>query len=135
MTTTTNRPIPIPDERSAEFFAAAKQGRLLIKRCPRCSRFLAPQREICDACSNEALEWTQASGKGTLYSYVVMHQLLHPGFKDETPYNVAVVELDEGPRLTTNLVGVANSEIKAGARVEAAFEDVATMSQSPSSGR
>ncbi len=124
MTTTSNRPIPTVDERSAEFFKAAKQGRLLIKRCPRCGRNLAPQREICDGCMNEALEWAPASGKGSVYSFVVMHQLLNPAFKDEVPYNVAVVELDEGPRLTTSLVGVANSDIKVGARVEAVFEDV-----------
>lgn len=118
------RPIPVPDERSAEFFKAAKQGRLLIKRCPRCGRSLAPQREICDGCSNEALEWTPASGKGSIYSFVVMHQVLHPAFRDEVPYNVIVVELDEGPRLTSNLAGTANSEIRVGDRVEAVFEDL-----------
>ena len=124
MTTTTSRPIPIPDERSAEFFKAAQQGRLLIKRCPACGRNLAPQKEICDGCSNEALEWVQAAGTGSIYSFVVMHQLLHPAFKDEVPYNVIVVELDEGPRLTSNLVGAANNEIKVGQRVEAVFEEV-----------
>lgn len=118
------RPIPVPDERSAEFFKAAKQGRLLIKRCPRCGRSLAPQREICDGCSNEALEWTPASGKGSIYSFVVMHQVLHPAFRDEVPYNVIVVELDEGPRLTSNLVGTPNSDIRVGDRVEAVFEDL-----------
>jgi uncharacterized OB-fold protein len=120
----TNRPIPTPDERSAEFFRAAKEGRLLIKRCTNCGRNLAPQREACDACTSEALEWAQASGKGSVYSFVVMHQVLHPAFRDEGPYNVAVVELDEGPRIVTNLVGVANADIRAGARVEAVFEDL-----------
>jgi uncharacterized OB-fold protein len=116
--------MPTPDERSAEFFRAAKEGRLLIKRCTQCGRSLAPQREACDACTSEALEWAQASGKGTVYSFVVMHQMLHPAFRDEGPYNVAVVELEEGPRIVTNLVGIANGDIRAGMRVEAVFEDL-----------
>ncbi len=122
MTTTTNRPIPVPDERSAPFFAAAKEGRLLTKRCPACERYLAPQRETCDRCMSEALEWAPASGSGTIYSFVFMYQLLHPAFKDEVPYNVVVVELEEGPRLTSNMVGVADSEIRVGMAVEAVFE-------------
>jgi uncharacterized OB-fold protein len=124
MTTPNRRPVPVPDERSASFFQAAKEGRLLIKKCPSCSRFLAPQREICDSCGNEALEWTQASGRGTIYSFVIMHQLLHPAFRDEIPYNVIVVELEEGPRLTSNLVGTPNREIRVGLPVEAVFEEL-----------
>jgi uncharacterized OB-fold protein len=119
-----NRPVPTPEERSTEFFKAAKEGRLLIKRCAACGRFLAPQREMCDACSGERLEWVEASGRGTLYSFVVMHQILHPGFRDEGPYNVVMVELDEGPRIISNVVGTANSEIRAGMRVEAVFEEL-----------
>ena len=121
---TSNRPIPVPDARSAEFFRAARDGRLLLKRCKRCARMLAPQKEICDACLGEDLEWSPSAGKGSIYSFVVMHQLLNPAFKDEVPYNVIVVEMDEGPRLISNLVGTPNDEIRAGARVEAVFEDV-----------
>jgi uncharacterized OB-fold protein len=122
--TGTSRPIPVPDERSAPFFEAAKEGRLLIRRCLRCSRLLAPQREVCDACGGEALEWAPASGRGSLYSFVVMHQILHPGFRDEGPYNVAVVELEEGPRLTSNIVGTATSDLRVGQQVEVVFEDL-----------
>ena len=125
MTTTSNRPIPAPDERSAEFFGAAKEGRLLIKRCSDCRRYLAPQRDMCDACNSEKLEWAQASGKGMIYSFVVMHQILHPGFRDEGPYNVASIELEEGPRITSNIVGTPNGEIRVGMKVEAVFEDLA----------
>ncbi len=122
--TTSARPVPVPEERSAPFFAAAKEGRLLIKKCRRCRRHLAPQRETCDSCGGEDLEWAPASGKGTLHSFVIMHQLLHPAFKDEIPYNVIVVELEEGPRLTSNLLGTRNQEIKVGIRIEAVFEDL-----------
>jgi uncharacterized OB-fold protein len=125
MTTTSNRPIPAPDERSAEFFSAAKEGRLLIKRCSNCGRYMAPQRDICDACTSEKLEWAQASGKGTIYSFVIMHQILHPGFRDEGPYNVASIELEEGPRIISNIVGTPNGEIRVGMKVEAVFEELA----------
>ena len=114
MSATANRPIPAPDDRSAEFFKAAAEGRLLIKRCTSCGRVLAPQREICDGCSGEQLEWMQASGMGRVYSFVIMHQVLHPGFRDEGPYNVIVVELDEDPRITSNLVGTPSTTASPG---------------------
>jgi uncharacterized protein len=119
-----NRPIPTPDERSAPFFAAAKKGQLLIKKCAGCASYLAPQREMCYVCGGESLEWAPASGKGTIYSFVFMHQLLHGAFKDEIPYNVITVELEEGPRITSNLVGAADSDIKVGLPVEAVFEEL-----------
>lgn len=124
MTTYSTRPIPVPDDRSARFFEAAKQGQLLIKKCPSCGRYLAPQREICDVCGNEALDWAPASGKGTIYSFVHMHQMLHPAFRNEVPYNVIIVELEEGPRFTSNLVGTPDNEINVGLRVEAVFEEL-----------
>jgi uncharacterized OB-fold protein len=119
-----SRPIPSPDAATAEFFRAAKQGKLLIKHCPACDRNLLPQREQCPVCFSRGLEWREASGKGTIYSFVIQHQVLHPAFKDEVPFNIVVVELDEGPRFQSNVVGVDNSEIKVGARVEAVFEDL-----------
>jgi uncharacterized OB-fold protein len=122
--TATSRPIPVPDDRSSPFFAAAGKGQLLIKRCRGCGRSLAPQRETCDACASEALEWAPASGKGTLYSYVFMHQVLHPAFREEVPYNVIVVELDEGPRITSNLVGTPDDQMRVGMRLEAVFEQL-----------
>ena len=120
----TTRPIPCPDERSQPFFDAAKSRRLLIKRCESCSRYLAPDLENCDDCLSASLEWTEASGLGAVYSFVIMHQLTHPGFTDEVPYNIAYVELDEGPRLKTNIVGTPNESIEVGMRVRVTFEDL-----------
>ncbi len=122
--TSTARPVPVPDERSAAFFAAAKKGQLLLKKCRGCSHVLAPQRETCEYCFGEELEWVPASGKGILYSFVLMHQLLHPAFKDEVPYNVIVVELEEGPRIVSNMVGTPDEELRVGMPVEAVFEDL-----------
>jgi uncharacterized OB-fold protein len=68
--------------------------------------------------------WKPVSGKGTLFSFVVFHRPYHPGFKGDLPYNVSLVELDEGPRLLTNIVGIANDELRVGMSVEVVFDDV-----------
>jgi hypothetical protein len=122
--TTTRRPIPTPDERSAPFFAAAREGQLLIKRCSACGAWLAPQIEVCPGCLSEKLGWAGASGRGKVHSFVVMHQVLHPAFREEVPYNVAIIELEEGPRLTSNVVGIADGELRVGMAVEAVFEQL-----------
>jgi uncharacterized OB-fold protein len=102
------RPTPSPDEASRTFFDAAAQGKFLIKHCPACDRYLAPALDACDLCHSEAIEWREASGRATLYSFVVVHQAPHPGFADAVPYTVIVVELEEGPRINGSYRGSAN---------------------------
>lgn len=116
------KPLPVPDEESRPFFDAAREGRLLIMRCKSCGAYRYPSRDRCDVCWSTDTAWVQASGRGTVYTFGIMHQLYHPGFKDEIPYNVAVVELEEGPRTHTNLVGIANDQIRVGMPVEVVFE-------------
>ena len=116
------RPVPSADEASQPFFDAAAQGKLLLRFCPACQRFMTYSAEFCDACLSAELVWKASSGKGTIYSFVVMHQVLHPGFAGEVPYNVIVVETDDGPRLQSNLIGTPDAEIKVGTRVEVACQ-------------
>jgi uncharacterized OB-fold protein len=118
------RPIPAPDEASLPFFEGARAHRLLLMRCRACGTWRYPSRDRCDACWSTETEWEQASGRGNVYTFSVMHQLYHPGFKNEVPYNVAVVELEEGPRMTTNVVDCPNDAIRVGMPVEAVFDDV-----------
>jgi uncharacterized OB-fold protein len=113
----------VADEASQPFFDAAKEGKLLLKHCSACDRYMTYSAEFCDACLNQSLDWKQASGKGTIYSFVVMHQVLHPGFAGEVPYNVIVVETAEGPRLQSNLLGSPDSEITVGMPVEVTFAE------------
>ncbi len=117
------RPTPVPDEASQPFFDAAKQGKFLLKYCPLCKRHLAPAAEVCDSCFSNELEWAEASGRGTVYSFVLNHQAVHPGFKDLVPYSVIVVELAEGPRVTSTFDG-PNDEIVVDMAVEVSFEDL-----------
>ena len=115
------RPIPEPDEASQPFFDATLRGELLLQRCGTCGRWTWPVKVRCIDCFADDLHWEAASGRGTLYSFTLVHQLVHPGFKGETPYNLAQVDLDEGVRIFTAIVGVPNDELAVGMRVEVVF--------------
>jgi len=118
------KPVPAADEESEPFFQGAREGKLMLMRCKSCGAYRFPSRDRCDVCWSTDTEWVQASGKGTVYTFGIMHQLYHPGFKDEIPYNVVVVELAEGPRTYSNLVGIANDQIRVGMPVEVTFERI-----------
>jgi uncharacterized OB-fold protein len=83
-----------------------------------------PLRPRCVRCFSAELAWAPAGGRGTLYSFALMHQVYDPAFADQVPYNIAVVELDEGVRMTTNVVGCANAELWIGMPLEVTFEQV-----------
>ncbi|MBI2863092.1 MAG: Zn-ribbon domain-containing OB-fold protein [Chloroflexi bacterium] len=117
-------PLPVPDERSKPFFEGAKRHELVLQKCKSCGAVLWPVKFRCDSCLNTELEWAKVSGKGKLYTFAIMHQVFHPGFADKVPYNIAVVELDEGLRVTTNVVGCSNSELRADMPLEVTFEDL-----------
>ncbi|HZQ37819.1 MAG TPA: Zn-ribbon domain-containing OB-fold protein [Dehalococcoidia bacterium] len=124
MTSDYAKPVPAADEESEPFFQGAREGKLMLMRCESCGAYRFPSRDRCDVCWSTDTEWVQASGKGTVYTFGIMHQLYHPGFKDEIPYNVVVVELAEGPRTYSNLVGIANDQIRVGMPVEVTFERI-----------
>ena len=75
-------------------------------------------------CLSSEVEWVRASGRGTVYSFTVTHQNQAPGFREELPYVLAIVELEEGPRIMTNVVGVAPDAVRIGMPVEVVFDDV-----------
>ena len=117
-------PIPVADEASEPFYAGAKEGRLMLVRCSQCGRHRLPGRERCADCWSVDSEWAQASGRGTLYSFGIMHQQYDPAFADAIPYNYATVELEEGPRLVTNIVDCPNDELRVDMPLEAVFDAV-----------
>jgi uncharacterized OB-fold protein len=81
-----------------------------------------PVKTHCVNCLTPGPAWIQASGQGTLYSFVLMHQILHPGFAGEAPYNIAEVDLAEGLRILTNIVDCPNDQLRIGMAVEVVFE-------------
>src|SRR6516225_5451978 len=98
------KPIPVPSDESKPYWEGLRQRRLLIPQCDDCKRFWFPPSLLCRHCSSPKWSWREASGRGRVYSYVVYHRVYHPGFADEVPYAVAVVTLDEGPRMISNVV-------------------------------
>jgi uncharacterized OB-fold protein len=115
------RPAPVADEASAPFFDGAARGAFMLQRCANCGMQHLPVTEICTECLRTDLEWVEASGEATLFTFGVMHHLYHPGFAQELPYNVAVVELAEGPRISAR-VDTPNETLEVGMALRVAFE-------------
>ena len=123
MTTEYRKPLPLRTEENAAYLDGLKQRQLLLQRCAECREYRYPPSMHCPRCLSDRAEWARASGGGSVYSFIILHQPYHPGFRDDLPYNVAVVELDEGPRVVTNIVGCANEDISIGMPVTAEFFD------------
>ena len=117
-------PLPQPDEEAEPFFAGLLEQKLLLQRCAQCGQLGHPPRMACAQCHSFDFEWSQASGRGTVYSYAVTHQPIHPALVDHTPFATVQIELEEGPRMTSNLVDVSPDEIEIGMAVEVVFERI-----------
>src|SRR6202035_915469 len=96
--------LPTPEADTIAFWEAAKQERLLIKHCLDCDVYSYYPRPFCPSCWSENVEWFEASGKATLYSWSVIYSNDQPPFKERVPYVAAIVDLAEGPRMMTNVV-------------------------------
>jgi uncharacterized OB-fold protein len=113
-------PKPEPTELTRPYWDALREGHLVFQRCA-CGHAFLPARRHCPACLGDSLRWERSSGRGRIVSWVVYHTAYHPAFQSRLPYNVALVELDEGPRLLTNVVD-PNDALRADARVELQIE-------------
>lgn len=87
------------------FWAAARLGRLTAQRCTSCADLRFPPLPVCPRCIDAQQEWAEVSPRGTVWSYVTYHAPLHPDFRDDVPYMVAIVETDDGVRYVGRLVG------------------------------
>jgi uncharacterized OB-fold protein len=103
-------PLPQRDALSEPYWAALDEGRHVFQRCAACGHAWLPPRAECPNCLRAEWSWEEASGAARLISWVVYHTAFHPAFKDRLPYNVAVVELREGPRLISNICGIDDPE-------------------------
>jgi uncharacterized OB-fold protein len=125
------RPIPHSDAMTEPYWAGARARRLLMPRCGDCGKYHFYPRSLCPHCSSAHLEWQQVSGAGTLYSYTIVNRAPSPAFAPEVPYVVAIVELDEGPHLMSNLVGCAPAAATIGMKLKVAFREVGENSVLP----
>ena len=122
-----NKPLPNPSFVSQPFWDAAKEHRLTFQRCRLCGTNVFYPRDICpgpDCFGVGTLDWVESSGKGTVYSFTVSYQPAHPSFRDYVPYMLAIVALDEGPRMNTNIINADPKDVAIGMQVEVVWDDV-----------
>ena len=114
---------PKPTPETAPYWEAANRGELQIQQCNVCSRHYFYPRTACPHCGSTDVTWVTVSGRGRLHTYLINHRPA-PGFEDAAPYAIAVVELEEGPRMMANIVGVSNTpeELELDMSLEVRFE-------------
>lgn len=111
------KPALVTTPRTRDWWAAAARGELLLQSCTTCGHLQHYPRIVCAKCWSESLEWVPAAGQGTIWTFTVVHRPGHPGWEADAPYVIALVELDEGPRLMTNIVGCPAESVHVGQRV------------------
>jgi uncharacterized protein len=116
-----NAILPELSDLNRGFWEATARGELAVQRCGGCGHLRYPISEVCPRCLSLELEWEPLSGRGTLYSWIVFHHAYHPAWRDRLPYTVALVELEEGPLLISNL---AAGEPVLGMPLQVTFERV-----------
>ena len=112
------KPIPAPDASEAPFWQGAAEGELRIQRCGQCGHHQHYPRKLCTQCGGEPT-WLAASGRGTVYTFTVVRQFGLPPFRDELPYVVAMIELEEGVRMLGGVTDVAPDQVHIGMPVVA----------------
>lgn len=117
------KPEPVRDLWNAPFWDGCKAGQLRIQFCTEAGKFFFPPAPVSPFTGRRSWEWRTASGRGTLWSFVVFHQNYFAGFADEVPYPVLMVKLDEGPFLLTNLRGQSRDALKIGQRLGVVFDE------------
>lgn len=118
------KPLPEINDENRPFWEATKQNALKLQKCLDCGQFRYPAARICPFCHSMNDEWIEVSGRGRVYTWTVFHQVYHPAFKDDAPYNVAIIKLDEGPQLISNVTGCELSDIYPDMPVEVVFEKI-----------
>jgi hypothetical protein len=125
MSSPSGKMLPSPTPETAPYWEGAKAHELRIQFCTECNKHFFYPRIFCPNCLSDAVEWRKVSGKGTLLTYVLSARPA-PGFQDELPYAIAIVQLDEGPHLMTNIVNteITPENLPAGMALEVVFDDV-----------
>ena len=118
------KPLPdLKDERTRPFWEAARKHEVRMQKCPKCGYVRYPASIYCPECLDQNDNWVKMSGKAKVWSYNIYHHVFNEAFKDDIPYNTALVQLEEGPMLVTNIVDIKNEDIKVNMPEEAVFDD------------
>jgi uncharacterized OB-fold protein len=116
--------LPQPDLETQPFWDACKDGKFLLRHCNACNRDHYYPRPFCPSCWSDDVSWREASGRGSVYTYSVVHVNDLPPFNERVPYIAAIVELDEGPRVMTNVEGVEFADVRVGMPVVVDFKPI-----------
>jgi uncharacterized OB-fold protein len=119
-----NKPLPIPNQDTKPFWDACAHHELIFQKCIDCNYTRWPPSYICSACHSFNYRWIKSKGRGKIYAFVVYHKAFHPSFEEDLPYITAVVELEEGPRILTNIIECDLSEIECETQVELVWDRV-----------
>jgi len=120
----TGIPVPVPNPDNQGFWDSCRQHELRLQRCLSCGAWRHQPRPMCPECHSLDYEWARASGRGTVYTFTVVHGPTLPVFQERAPYNVVVVRLAEGPYMVSNLIDCPVEDIRIGMSVEVVFDDV-----------
>lgn len=118
------KPMPAITEDGAPYWEGCRRGELRVQRCGACRKLRFPPSVLCPHCLAEGGDWVPLSGRGTIWSFIVVHRPQHPAFFGDVPYNVAIVELEEDIRLHANVVDCPNEALRIGMPVEVVFDRV-----------
>jgi uncharacterized OB-fold protein len=124
MVTEYKKPLPAVTPITQPFWEGTKAHVLRLQRCQSCGKPFYYARNVCPFCLSDRLEWFDASGKGKVYSFTVAYRPTMPAFAGDVPMVIGIVELEEGPHLTSNVIGIPPEEVRCELPVEAVFEDV-----------
>jgi uncharacterized OB-fold protein len=116
--------IPLANSDTKPFWDGCAEGQLLLQRCAACGAYRHPPSPVCPKCLGEKHEWVASSGRGTVYTFTVVREMRARGWDKMVPYVLAVIELEEGPRMLTNLVDVAPEAVAIGMPVVATFAEL-----------
>ena len=126
------RPIvPAPNFETQAFWDGCGRGQLLLQKCSDCGAFRHPPAPICPECLSAEHEWIEASGRGTVYTFVVVRETRARGWEQMVPYVIAVVTLEEGPRMLTNIVDIPPEDVKIDMPIELTFAEADGSTQLP----
>lgn len=117
------KPVPVPDGDSRTFWEGCNEGKLLIQKCLDCKTHIFYPRAVCPHCMSDDIKWVESSGKGKVYSYTIARRAAHPSFKEDVPYVVALIELDEGVRILSNIINCNVEDVKCEMPVKVVFQN------------
>ncbi len=114
--------LPVESAETAEYWAGCRRGELLIQRCGHCGRHQFYPRLLCGACGHRGLEWVAASGRGSISSFTIVRRAVSEAYAPELPYVVALIHLEEGPTMMSNVVDCAPEALRIGLPVTVTFK-------------